>query len=424
MIRSMQPFTRLTLTRDNVAVTIVTTIITISVLSFGMQGNWLTGATDRTATTQEQAAEARGSSPHPDMSEQAGQAAALTPPAAAAATPASTATDRAKPGSGKLSGLDARGGPGRVVVSWQLSDASPTQIQTTITGNDGSHPAGSCQPATTGCTITGLTNGREYAVTVALTHGSQVITHQTVRATPYPSVLSNRSTRLWFDAADPAALVTAGQQVSGATVRRVLDHSSSGADAGPVDGYTPPTLTTINGHKALRFGPNGGLRFPASSLPSGSAPSTVYAVAAMDSNTSSTDCFSHVLLWGTANTNGDRALIKGCGNALAYADTYDTWIKASPALPWKTGQVQIMRGDFTADTLAVWMDGASSYTWSQPENSHMETGSRPDGILGGTPWDVRGSWQGRIAEVIVLSHVPTSAENAMIMQYLQRKWGL
>jgi hypothetical protein len=217
--------------------------------------------------------------------------------------------------------------------------------------------------------------------------------------------------------------VTTGQKIDGATVRHVLDRSSSGADAGPTAGYAQPKLTTINGHTALRFGTNGGLSFPASSLPSGSSPSTVYAVAAMDSNTSSTDCFSHVLLWGTPNPNGVRALIKGCGNSLAYADTYDTWRESSPTLHWRTGEVQVMRADFAADTLAVWMDGASSYAWSQHNGFHMATGTRPEGTLGGTPWDVRGSWQGRIAEVIVLSHVPSSAENAMIMQYLQRKWG-
>jgi hypothetical protein len=323
-----------------------------------------------------------------------------------------------------VSELTARSGPGKIVLSWRLAGESPAQLRTTIVGSDGSHPGSSCTPTATGCTISGLANGVEYTVTVSSGPGAKASDRQTVRGIPYPAILTARTTRLWFDAADPGSLLTAGPATTGATVRHILDRSPAGADAGPVDGYLPPTIAAINGHAALKFGSQAGLAFPAASLPTGSAPSTVYVVASMDSATPQTDCFAHLLLWGTQVRNGHRALIKGCGTSLAFADTFDTWREAGPTLSWRSGQTQVMRGDFTAGTLAVWMGGASSYVWSQPSGSQMATGTRADGMLGSSPWGTGGGWTGRIGEVIVLSAIPSATENTAIMQYLQRKWGV
>lgn len=416
----------LALTRGNVAVALITTAVTIGALGLGLRGSRTFGDDNGPRTGLQSAAQAGAQTPDPGtrspLSPAASTSAAITPTGSptASASPAGGPLTSAPVAGPRLTGLSARGGQGQVVLSWRLSGASPGQIRATVVGSDGSHPSLPCPATATGCTIGGLANGIEYAVTVSVVQGTRTVEKQTVRTIPYPSLLTSRRTRLWFDAADPGGLLTAGT-----TVRHVFDRSSSGADAVPTSGYVAPTLTTINGHNALRFGAKGGLRFPAASLPSGSTPSTVYVVAALDSSTPDDDCFAHLVAWGAPQTNSGRALLKGCGTSLSFADTFATWQEARPALGWRTGQLQIMRADFTARTLAVWMGGMSSYVWSQPSGQQMATGVATDGMLGAAAWDGGGaSWQGRIGEVIVLSAVPSSTENIAIMQYLQRKWGL
>ena len=165
------------------------------------------------------------------------------------------------------------------------------------------------------------------------------------------------------------------------------------------------------------------MTFPASSLPVGSAPSTVYAVVSQDSPTAGSDCFSHVIVWGGQSPTHMRGLLKGCQNTLAYADTNETYKQQSPLLGWRTRQTQIARADFTATHVSVWMNGAPSYTWNLPSGTQLNTEYRPTGTFGASPQTGWG-WRGRIAEVIVLSAVPTASENATIMRYLQRKWCL
>jgi hypothetical protein len=415
---------RLPLTSGNVAVALATTIVTIAALGLGLP------QMTRTSSTV-------GSSSPP----RTGSAAGASDTSGSVTAPSPTATTSVRPslaqpassppgtpgaaGSRELSRLAAHSGPGQIAVSWRLPETAVRAVRATITGNDGSRPSSTCTPTATGCTFTGLTNGVEYTVEVALLQGNKVVAGQKVKAIPYPTVLAERTTRLWFDPADPGDLITAGAgTTSGAVVRHLLDRSANGADAGPASGLDLPTTTTINGHTALMFGATRGMSFPASSLPTGAAPSTVYAVAALDSPSAVSDWHESVVLWGTTQPNALRALLKSADAGKAYADTYGTWQSAPATLGWDAGRVQIMRADFTADTLSVWMDGVSSYVWQEPSDSKLATGTAPDGMLGSAPWSPSGGWQGRIAEVIVLSAVPTPGENASIMQYLQRKWGL
>jgi hypothetical protein len=351
--------------------------------------------------------------------------ATATPKTGAGASAAGARAASSMSGAGLLSRFRARGGPGQVVVSWRVPGEATDRIRATIDGSDGSHPASTCTPTVTGCTFANLVNGVEYTVTVALMQGSTQVTRQTAKAIPYPAVLASGATRLWFDPADPDSLVTTnGKRASGTGVRHLLDRSGSGADAGPSPARDAPTVAEINGHPVLNFRSTSGMSFAASSLPTGASPSTVYAVAALDSRTPEADCFAHLVVWGTPQPNGIRGLLKGCSTSMAFADTYDTWAEAAPTLGWRTSRTQIMRADFTAETLSVWMDGVSSYAWHQPPGAEMDTGSVPDGMLGGAPWNPAGGWQGSIAEIIVLSSVPTQTESSAIMQYLERKWGL
>lgn len=420
-----KPSLRLTLTRDNVAVALATSAVTVIGLgigpgSFGPQrnatGNRSTAGSGSTPGT-EPPERTLSALTQPTDPGALGQPSHPTHPPGGSDGPIILSADA-------LGEVDARGGPGRIVVSWQLSKTSASRLRATISGNDGSRPTSTCRPTATGCTFTNLTNGVEYTVGLSLREGKKVVARTTVRAIPYPAVLVGRTTRLWFDPADPGSYGLPGREPApGTPVISLLDRSASASDATTSPRYDSPTVATLNGHPVLRFGANGGLSFPASSLPNGSAPSTVYVVAAQDSPTQGTDCFAHLLVWGSLEANRMRGLHKGCRTSLAYADTYQTWNRATPALGWHVGRTQIMRADFTATTLSVRMNGAPSYTWKQPDGATMNTASGTDGMLGATPYGPGTGWRGRIAEVIVLSAAPSAAENTAIMQYLKRKWG-
>jgi hypothetical protein len=422
--------TRFLLTHTNVAVVLVTTATTIGALSLGLR---------HVDAFQQQAApvsgdgslSAPGDTREPRSPRQTGASGTPTPvimppaPTPARLGPAtSSKTQAGLAGSAALEGIAARSGPGQIVMSWRMSGGPGARVRAKISGSDGSRPASTCVPTATGCTFANLTNGVEYTVELTLLRGTTTTARQTAKAIPYPAVLSGRTTRLWFDPAQTDNLITDGRRAApGVAVRHLLDRSGSGSDAGPVSGRDRPTIQLVNGHPALSFAGSSALSFPASSLPSGDAVSTVYAVAGLNDAKAQTRCFGSMLTWGGFGHNAARLLHKGCGTTLAYADTFDTWDKAKPTLAWQQGKTQMIRADFAPSSLKVWLDGVTSYTWSQPAGETMSTARSSDGMLGAAPWNGDG-WRGTIAEVIVLSVTPSQAENASIMQYLQRKWGL
>jgi hypothetical protein len=432
MTRRLTGSTRFLLTHANVAVVLVTTAATIGGLSFGfrhidaLQQQAAPVSDDRSLSVPGDAREPR--SPSQTAAPGSSTPIIMTPASAPARLgPVKSSTTRAGlGGSATLESIAARSGPGQIVMSWRMSGGSGAQVRARISGSDGSRPASTCVPTTTGCTFANLTNGVEYTVELTLLRGTTAVAKQIAKAIPYPAVLSGRTTRLWFDPAQTDNLITDGRRTApGSAVRHLLDRSGSGSDAGPVSGHNRPTIRLVNGHPALSFEGSSALSFPASSLPSGDAVSTVYAVAGLNDAEAETRCFGIMLTWGGLGRNAARQLHKGCGTSLAFADTFDTWAEAKPTLAWRQGQAQVIRADFAPSSLQVWLDGISSYTWSQPAGQTMSTARSADGLLGAAPWLASGDgWRGTIAEVIVLSVTPTQAENASIMQYLQRKWGL
>jgi hypothetical protein len=430
VIRRLTGSTRFLLTHTNVAVVLVTTVTTIGGLSFGLR---------HIDELQQQAAPVSGdrSPSAPDGTREPWSLSQTTapgtpPPIIMTPTPArlgpmkSSTTRAGLAGSATLENIAARSGPGQIVMSWRMSGGSGTQVRARISGSDGSRPASTCVPTATGCTFTNLTNGVEYTVELTLMRGTTAVAKQTAKAIPYPAVLSGRTTRLWFDPAETNNLITNNRRTTpGSVVRHLLDRSGSGSDAGPVSGHNQPTIRLVNGHPALNFEGHSALSFPASSLPSGDAVSTVYAVAGLNDAEAGTRCFSIMLTWGGMGRNAARQLHKGCGTSLAFADTFETWGEAKPTLAWRQGRTQVIRADFAPSSLQVWLDGVASYTWSQRAGETLSTARTSEGMLGAAPWLISGDgWRGTISEVIVLSVTPTQAENASIMQYLQRKWGL
>ena len=388
---------RFLLTRGNITIAVVTTGITIATLGYGLRiaGSVTDAATDDSARRTPQPTEAASVSLRGGMAEYVATTSPSTPPTGTTPRRPSPTSGSPTAGPAMLDSLTARGGPSQVVVSWRLSGATTSQIRATISGHG--IPATACVPTTTGCTFSPLTDGVTYTVDVSLTLNGMTVTRRKATAIPYPAVLAARTTRLWFDPADPGNLIVVGgrKPTPGATVRRLLDRSGSGADA-----RTGPELPAAQHHDSQRpprptFSAVSGLSFPASSLPSGSAPTTVYAVAALNDATAETDCIAHVLFWGTPHTNATRTLIKGCGTSLAFADTFNTWQEAAPTRSWRSGRPQIIRADFTARALSVWMDGASSYTWKQTAGANLDTKTAVNGMVG-EPWDANSGWKGQI----------------------------
>lgn len=103
------------------------------------------------------------------------------------------------------------------------------------------------------------------------------------------------------------------------------------------------TPARVNRHPALAFSSKAGLAFPTSSLPVGSAVSTVYAIAGAKNVGANVDSFATVLSWGVHSADGARGLIRGRGTTPAFADTLGEWrlVPATPA--WKSGRTQITR---------------------------------------------------------------------------------
>ncbi|HET9657850.1 MAG TPA: hypothetical protein VFP72_21030 [Kineosporiaceae bacterium] len=406
----------MTLTRTNLVIAFTSAVVTIGLLGFGL--GQVKGPASPTARA------SRMSSDLTSASGPGGNGVEYLP-VTPTPTPAPTASDPTKPPDvgATLASLTLRSGSGRLVASWQLAGVALDQVRVTITGDDGSHPASTCTPTVIGCTFTDLVNGVDYAVDLSVAGPSPQ--HRTVHAIPYPAVLGGKTARLWLDPAAPGALVTkSGPVAAGAAVRRMNDRSATGSDAQALPDRAPPTITMIHGHPALQFGYTRGLAFPAAGLPTGSAPSTVYAVAAYDTATPDNDCFSSVVQWGLDQFAQMRALLKGCSTAMAYADTFGTWSQASATLAWHSGQVQVMRADFTANQISVWMNGSASYTWQLPAGTQLSTARTTDGMVGAARWATDGGWPGRIAEVIVLSGVPSPDDDAAITQYLRHKWGM
>jgi hypothetical protein len=272
--------------------------------------------------------------------------------------------------------------------------------------------------------FTHLVDGDQYEIQVTVLQGTAVIDRQTVKATPHPAVLDGRTTRLWYDVSQLQSVVTQGgaPPLPGALVRKLLDRSVSGADAGPAEGWTLPSLGLLNNRPALTFTGESALAFPAAALPTGADESTVYASVAMDDPRSGATCFAVLISWGVPRLNASREIHKGCQTSFAYADTFGTWKQATPTKRWGGG-AQTIRADFAAGAVSLWMNGKASYVLPEPAGMTLATGVSATALLGAAPWDLHQGWRGRIGEVIVLSAPPTSVEDAAITGYLTRKWG-
>jgi hypothetical protein len=317
-------------------------------------------------------------------------------------------------------------------VSWTApasnGGSAITSYTATATPSAGSGyasaPTRTCSSATSPCTITGLTNGLTYSVTVTATNAVGTGSASTAATViPYPSsVMSSSATKLWLDGADSSTMY-AGSTCSGTaattTVGCWADKSTSGNDGSQGTSGNRPTLTTVNGYGVPGFdGTNDNLSISASLLPTGTTASTQFAVAQLTDPAPSSSGYRDVLAWG-ANGPGDaRKVQKTTSGSAMRLDT----ISSGPALDygtWTASTTLLQASEFSAGTtLTAWPNGevtGSSATGTF--STHTNTGAVGKGI-GSSEY-----WYGPVTEIVVLTGTLTSTDRRTVEEYLARKWG-
>jgi hypothetical protein len=391
-------------------ITVVTTVLTIVALSAGLR------SVNPIALTKT-AVESRFSTP------------ASNPPKAASGSPSpsSSPDPRTREPDELMANLEARSGHLRVVVSWVGPTIPGALVTATSAGQDGSRSKGSCVASAATCSFKGLTDGVEYVVTVKQKLGGTTLATKIVRAIPHPDILTSRFSRLWFDAADSQSLIPnieAADRKPGTSIKRWLDRSGLGSDAEQVLLGSQPTVTTLHGHSALAFSGQAFLSFPAATLPIGAEPSSVYLVVRQQDPSPLLSCFRVALSWGSGQPNLARLVHKGCRTKLAFAETFATWASANATQEWPDNRPAILRANFTAAGVDVDVNGKPSSAWKTSTAFPLATAAALTATIGSSVWDPNGAWLGEIAEVIVLSSIPSPAQDQDIQNYLSLKWGV
>jgi hypothetical protein len=239
--------------------------------------------------------------------------------------------------------------------------------------------------------------------------------------------MTSTATSLWLDGADPATLFgsstcSGAAPATGAGIGCWKDKSGQADNATQATTSRQATVSTLNGLSAPTFNGNGAwYQLNVAKLPTGTTTSTVYVVAVQEDSKPTQSCYRHIIAWGATGTGNARIVDKGCNTANAYLDTFNTWSKMAPTKSWPTGSAALFDGAVTSNTVTAAMNGVSSYTYQ----GAARTGTAAGAILGGAPWwGNTATWQGRIAEVIVLNTAPSATDNQAIRQYLARKWGV
>jgi hypothetical protein len=314
---------------------------------------------------------------------------------------------------------------GRIRVSWGSQGSDPNR-RTVARLRHALEPAvlATCTTETTSCTFPDLANGVTYAITVEQWGTDGQARQRTVTAIPRPAVLTSAGITSWFDGADVKSLLTADE--SGARTGRPMtgwkDRSPNGVTAVKNPAAPEPSIGSLANHTAVHFADGAMLDLPATKLPIGAAPSTVYLVASADPQLPPT-CSGHLLAWGAAARSGSRLIYNACSTSLAHAELFGT-----PVLPstggWKPGQVSLLKVRFGPEGITTWLDRAKIQTWTPPTPADGMNTAAGTAAIGAAPWCLhpRCTWNGEIAEIIVAGTDLSPAQDQDLQDYLTRKW--
>jgi hypothetical protein len=317
-------------------------------------------------------------------------------------------------------GLSVVAGDGSARASWTaLAGVRAPRYVVSAVPDNMALPQSGCATAALSCVIGGLTDGVTYTVRLEAADAAGAATPSAwAEVTPYPAVLASRASALWLDADGiPAA--------AGTPVSFWPDGSGQDNNATQAQPSNQPVLSTLGSHKAVRFSGSQNLLLDGDRLPSGSTPSVIFAVAQLDDPRAATDCYEHLLAWGTAGTGEARMIDKGCSTTLAYAETYNTWPLMHPRYAWPRDQPVLVTAEISGSGISVRMDGSPDYSWRNSPGVVTDTRPQKTAMVGGALWwgDSDG-WVGRIGEIVVLSGNVSAQSVRAVDEYLLRKWGI
>ena len=325
-------------------------------------------------------------------------------------------------------------------VSWTApasnGGSTITSYTATAVPSDGTLPTRTCTSPSSPCTLTGLTNGITYTVTVTATNaaGTGAASAPTT-VVPYPkAVMSATNLKVWLDAQyspslSAAANCSGSNAGTGTGIGCWKNRATTGWNA--VSGTTKAVLTgsAINGYAAIRFirtNPDYYAITGAGIGAVGSADHTMFAVAAGRTTTdNTTNGYGAIALWPGYHTG---MLFQGYPSATqAAATSYNS----APAAAWASQPV----------SGAGVLSGVAALTGGQLTQDISVNGTTPTiDTLGSTAWrsysDMLriGSAQsapqtyywpldGDIGEIVVLNRAVTTGERRQVEEYLARKWG-
>jgi hypothetical protein len=321
-------------------------------------------------------------------------------------------------------GLTATPATGQASLAWAAPAGNGSAISGyTATAAPGGATCSTTVPTVT-CTVTGLTDGTAYTVSVVAHSNIGDGPAATVTAVPYPSgIMTVARLNLWLDGADTSTMFAASS-CTGATVATAgaslgcwKDKSTVGADAVQATGATQPVLATVASRAVSGFdGSSTVMTLNPTLLPNGSSTSMAFVVGRMTDPSPSGSSFRTALSWGAASSGATRTYQKAVWSAGASVNGYS--LPSSSGGSWATNAVGILDDDWGASTYTAWFDGAAG----SPVSASLNTGTTT-AVLGR---QVNGSefWLGQVPEVIVLSGAATTAERRTMQEYLARKWSV
>ncbi|WP_088286682.1 fibronectin type III domain-containing protein [Kineosporia sp. A_224] len=314
---------------------------------------------------------------------------------------------------------------GAASVAWTApgwnGGSAVTGHTVTATPSDSTLPTVTTSCASSPCSITGLTDGASYTVSVAAANvaGTGAAATAAGALVTYPAtVLTSSAVKLWLDAADASTLL-ASSACTGATATTAVgcwkDRSASGNHVTQATAGSQPALTTVNGRSVPAFdGSADYLAGDVSLVPTGTATSTVFTAAAVNPAVAMNGIA--MLSWGGTTAGTQRRITSW---AAVGVDAFYTPQAFTTAWPGSQATAVVAAEFASGTSMSVWSRGGAAATAS----GAFTTGTHHLWVGTGGDTTQYSRWWGSTAEIIVTNTTATAAQRRVVEEYLARKWG-